>query len=278
MKRPPFRLERRTAPPRAARHVALAQLDYALAGLGRADARAIHEARKACKRLRALLRLLRPALGAAYRLENRAVRDTGRALAQHRDAAVLLQTARALAARDPALRPLARLLHARPRPVTVAALRDAQRRLRAERERVACWPIEDLSVGALLAGLLAGYDRAWRSHRRARRSGSARALHEWRKQVKYHSYQSELLAPLWPELRRRARRLDRLGDLLGHHHDLEVLAQTLGHGAAAAGEPLRQRAQRAIGRKQARTAATALALGRRLFDEKPLAWLSTHTP
>jgi len=278
VKRPPFRLDRRTAPPRAVRRVALAHLDYALAGLERGDARAVHEARKTCKRLRALLRLLRPALGAAaYRLENRALRDAGRALAQNRDATVRVQTARALAAKNPALNPLTRQLHARPRPITGAALRDARRRLRAERERVALWILEDLSAGALLAGLLAGYGRARRAHRHARRRGSAAALHEWRKQVKYHGYQGELLAPLWLELGRRGKRIERLGEQLGWHHDLDVLAQSLEREDITTGEPLRRRAQGAIGKAQARATATALALGQTLFEEKPLVWLSAHT-
>lgn len=277
MKRPAFRLDRRLAPPRAVRRVALAQLDFAAAGLSRGGARAVHEARKTCKRLRALLRLLRPQLGAAYRVENALLRDAGRALSQHRDAAVRAQTARALATRDRVLRPLARLLRAASPRGDAGALTEARRLLAAQRARVVPWPVEGASLGSLMAGLLHGYRGARASYRRARRAPTAAALHEWRKQVKYHGYQGELLATLWPALARRARDLDRLGEQLGWHHDLELLAQTLrGDDAALRNSALVPRARHAIAAAQARAAQRSLALGARLFADKPLAWLGAR--
>ena len=51
---------------------------------------AVHEARKCCKKLRALLRLVRPAISArTYRDENTAFRDAARPLTAVRDAKVL---------------------------------------------------------------------------------------------------------------------------------------------------------------------------------------------
>ncbi len=58
---------------------------------GRPDA--VHTARKALKKTRALLRLARPGVPrAAYREQMRALRDTGRLLSGTRDAVVLAQT------------------------------------------------------------------------------------------------------------------------------------------------------------------------------------------
>src|SRR3954471_12662774 len=61
---------------------------------GRSAARrdeTVHEVRKSLKRLRALLRLLRHALGPdEYRRENRALRDTARPLGEVRDAKVFV--------------------------------------------------------------------------------------------------------------------------------------------------------------------------------------------
>ena len=53
----------------------------------------IHEARKATKRLRALVRLVRRELGdEVYALENQCYRDAGRRLSELRDATVLVET------------------------------------------------------------------------------------------------------------------------------------------------------------------------------------------
>ncbi|HKN40971.1 MAG TPA: CHAD domain-containing protein [Acidimicrobiia bacterium] len=54
---------------------------------------AAHDARKRAKKLRALLRLVRPELGDdVYRRENRALRDAARRLSPVRDAWVLVET------------------------------------------------------------------------------------------------------------------------------------------------------------------------------------------
>lgn len=50
----------------------------------------VHTARKAIKRARALLRLVRGGLGPAFAAENLALRDAARLLSQRRDAAVAL--------------------------------------------------------------------------------------------------------------------------------------------------------------------------------------------
>ena len=79
----------------AFRRVAKEEIDKIRAGLraGEADrARAIHEARQGFKRLRALARLARPALGARFTAENRRWRDAGRLLSGSRDRTVLMQS------------------------------------------------------------------------------------------------------------------------------------------------------------------------------------------
>src|SRR5262245_43326502 len=77
----------------------------------------IHGARKELKRARALLRLLRNAVGdAAYRRANRTLRDVARSLSQARDAAVLLTAIDALQKQtrlpEKALTKVRRRLHA----------------------------------------------------------------------------------------------------------------------------------------------------------------------
>jgi hypothetical protein len=51
---------------------------------------AVHQARRAFKKLRALVRLGRPSLGASFTRENHRWRDAGRLLSASRDATVLL--------------------------------------------------------------------------------------------------------------------------------------------------------------------------------------------
>src|SRR5947209_16458553 len=72
------------------------QLDYAIALVEGHDgngAEGVHEARKALKRVRAVLRLRRKELGKArFRQENTILRDAGRALSETRDAQVLVET------------------------------------------------------------------------------------------------------------------------------------------------------------------------------------------
>ncbi|EXF45194.1 CHAD domain protein [Pseudomonas sp. BAY1663] len=71
-------------------------------------AEGVHQARKRFKELRALLRLVREPLGATFARENRCVRDLGRALAESREAAAMLESWDALAeahhASSPAIR------------------------------------------------------------------------------------------------------------------------------------------------------------------------------
>lgn len=266
---PRFRLPRQLPPARAVRQLALAQIDHALAGIARGDAPGIHEARKAGKRTRALLRLMRPALGDdEYRRQNLRLRDAGRALSATRDADVLRATARGLGLTAPAAP------HTRPRGAA-AAHRRATRLLARARRALDRWPQEALTREMLDAALAGGYRRARRAGAWATRRPRTAALHEWRKQVKHHRYHCEAAASLFPPLSRRALTLDALTEALGRHHDLEVLAQALRSHPRRFGEPVVVlRAARRAAREQERLAARALRAGARLFAERPRAWLA----
>jgi CHAD domain-containing protein len=234
----------------ALQRMTLGQLDLAIELLARdgdldgdldakaLDARAIHETRKALKRLRTLVRLLREELGEQlFRREHEILRDAARRLAGARDAEVMVGTLDALLQRHP--RKLARrrsLIELRKRLVAerVVAVRragDARdtraqvlRELRSLRERAQRWNLPERPGIALVEKDLRwiyrqGYDRKGRV---ARGKGGARKLHEWRKRVKDLRYAAEILGlgPL-------ARRAEELGDLLGEEHDLVVLAAQL---------------------------------------------------
>src|SRR4051794_8517044 len=94
---------------REVRRVARQQLEGALKDLlapsqqGRSTS--VHEARKHIKKVRALIRLLRPAMGDAfYKRENAALRKAARKMSPIRDAQVRVQTIEKLMARSPAHR------------------------------------------------------------------------------------------------------------------------------------------------------------------------------
>src|SRR4051812_47783318 len=92
-----YRLEPGEALTGEVRRAALGQLEIAREDLRNASGNelphAVHETRKRLKRLRALLRLVRPAIGeGVYARVNAAFRDTAKRLAAARDAKVLADT------------------------------------------------------------------------------------------------------------------------------------------------------------------------------------------
>jgi hypothetical protein len=197
------------------RRMALGQLDVAIEslegpGLGMSPEERVHEARKALKRLRALLRLVRDELGErAYARDSEVVRRAGKRLAQARDAEVLLSTLDGLIKRRPkklgsrrgVQRLRARLQIERDGAAELALADSATRAgvlddLRALRVRVAGWQLADPGgTEAVEPALLRLYGKGRRRMRRAERAGRdrGRRLHEWRKRVKDLRYAAEML-------------------------------------------------------------------------------------
>jgi CHAD domain-containing protein len=198
------------------RRIALAQLDIVIEALeqddgGGAAAERVHEARKALKRLRALLRLVRAQLGeTAYERDSAVLRDAGKRLARARDAEVLLGTLddllkrdrRRLGARGGVRRLRAQLQRERDGAAELALSDGATRlvalaELRALRERVESWELADAggieAIEPALAALYRGGRRRMRRAGRAKRDVSGRKLHMWRKRVKDLRYAAEIL-------------------------------------------------------------------------------------
>ncbi|QDS90013.1 CHAD domain protein [Rosistilla ulvae] len=90
-----YRIERNETINDGVRRIATEQIEKAIGELGdnRLDPPTqVHQVRKRCKKLRGLLRLLRPGFEATYDKRNRWCRDTARLLSGARDAKVLLDT------------------------------------------------------------------------------------------------------------------------------------------------------------------------------------------
>ncbi len=267
------------------RDVARDQIEAAIDSLEGAEAdmeEAVHDARKRCKKVRALLRLVRPGMGDSYASENAAFRDLARPLSGPRDAQVLLETIDMLeehaetGAATKVLRPVrdwaSRRREAMQGENTLADRVDgALSALGQARKRAAGWEIGDPEA-ALEGGLRRSYARARGGWQEARRSDDPGLMHEWRKRVKYHWYHCRLLRRAWPDaMKARAAAFDELGDALGTDHDLTVAVDTL---RRAAGDlPAETRgAVEALARERSRALrADALQKAPRLFVEKPKA-------
>jgi CHAD domain-containing protein len=201
-------------PVHGVRRMALGQLDLAIELLsgsqhGAPDEKAVHETRKALKRLRALVRILREELGEeAFARENAALRDAGRRLAGARDAEVIVSTLDGLLERRRSLgrrRGIARLrrtLLAEREAAEARTLGDATMRaevlqeLGAIRHRVAGWRLSPRAgIEVLEPGLERIYLQGRRRYRRAAggKGDRGRAMHEWRKRVKDLRYAAEML-------------------------------------------------------------------------------------
>ena len=286
-----YRFERDDSVAEAVPRIAKKQARTALQALARHrdSAERVHEARTSVKKLRALLRLVAPALGdARYDRENDRLRDLADSLSKLRDAEVMIETFDGLFDRfeeqlGPPLRRVRTRLKTRLRGVKSridlpGRLRDATRALEKTRKRARRWVPRKATKAdgwkAIVGGLGATYRWARQALAAAYDGGGDEDFHEWRKSVKYHGYHIRLLADVWPEeLNGRLEVLEHLGDLLGEDHDLAVFAETLKSEPRCFDNKQDQQVLRGlIDQRQQALRAMARPLGRRLFAEPPAAF------
>ena len=278
-----FRLKVKESEADGIRRVAHGRTRDAMERLRDADAdpiEAVHESRKDLKKLRATLKLVRPALGEeVYDRENARFRAAGRELSDVRDAQVRAGTLDGLAERfaddpPPGGWSTVRALVVGDNEVDEEELAGVRDRVAAEIEEsdaaVEEWPIAGDGFDLLRRGLKRAYSRGRKRFRDARDDPADKPLHEWRKRSKDLWYHLRLVSRAWPEvLKATADEAHELSDRLGDDHDLVVLTEHL-----AAEEPGLTSDQLAHvrGQIQARRAelqGEAFAYGERLFAEKP---------
>ncbi len=239
----------------------------------------IHETRKRCKELRALVRLVRPALGSHYGRTNRAARDAARELGGVRDAQAQAATFRRLIRADPTpglarlTAPVSVLLTERSLAAgrnTEIDLERAATELGRVRRDIARWRIPPGFV-AMAGGLELTYARGLEGLRGAQRHQGPLVLHEWRKSVKYLWYQTQILGRSAPTLLGpTAELLHGLADTLGDDHDLVGISELLRSREA---EILPERAVVAalvaIGVRRCDLRRRVFSVGSRLYVEEP---------
>jgi CHAD domain-containing protein len=265
----------------ALRTIALSQIDEILRDLDAPDAdtaKVIHEARRRSKKLRGLLRLVRPAFR-DFSKENAALRDAAALLSHLRDADVLKHTIGALAEHAGVdadrLRSIAERLWAdgSRQDEAQAKLREFRTALVAIRERASNWVVDTEGVKPLIAGLERTYRKGRKNMDNAARTRAAADFHEWRKSAKYHSHHLDLLKRAAPEVLGGELELaERLATTLGEHHDLSVLAQAMTGDARrfAEGADIAALSAACVARMP-QIEDEALQLGRQIYAERPAA-------
>jgi CHAD domain-containing protein len=257
----PFRVANRSV--HSLHDATIALLDGSIDALTSShDDEAVHAARKACKRVRAALRLLRECLGpTAYRRENRAVRDASKPLTAVRDAFMLRRTLRGLPLRNRALqRRLETEYRFERKVLSRRGARTALHQLQVTRERLLDVSVKESEVLSATDGLR----RIFKAGRKAfldARSKNDQALHEWRKQAKYLLNQLDILTAVFNvKFKKYRRRAKKLAEILGKDHDLAVLVSKLRRKPFDAPSETKH-----IKRKRSQLQARAFRLGKKLY-------------
>lgn len=243
---------------------------------------AVHEARKSLKKIRGALRLVRPALGETYREENEYFRDLGRRLSDLRDAQAIREVFEALVQRygESDRKEVFEAIHngigsaklEKEQSIDVDALMlSTLDFLSNARQRVPDWKLRNDDFAVLGAGLKLTYRGGRRALDEARRNPNPLTYHAFRKRVKDHWYHVRLLDSLWPEAQQaRESSLHDLESWLGDDHNLAVLTQQMQD------EPDRYGGKQnldsflpVIAHQQEELRSNSLALGQRLYEEKP---------
>lgn len=264
------------------------QLDLAVdelsTGVSEDPVEAVHDARKALKKTRALLRLGRAAIDPdVRRRENAALRDTGRSLSCARDAEVMVEAVEELSERFAGRVPQATFDavrghleaerdQARQRLLESGLADQAAEELKAARRRLAGARLRQGGWKALEPGLVRSYRRGAAALAVAREKPTVENLHEWRKRTKDLWYHLRLLKPLSPGIvGGQAEEAHRISELLGDDHDLAVLRESLRSGAYDLPIDL-DAVIELIDHRRSQLQSEALRAGRRVYAERPKAF------
>jgi len=275
-----YRLKLQEPIAQGVRRVGLEQIEIAEAKLASREdvAASVHDARRCLKRLRALLRLIRPALDEdLYQREAERISGTGRLLSGVRDLDVMRHMLSKLESRlgetpNGTTQRLHKLLvHGQGlgRRSGAEGRRQALQRLGQTRKLFTGKVTAKIELGHLVEGLGRTYRKARKTFHEAYREPSDESFHTWRKQVQLHWRHMLLLSRGWPEaLSARAGEAKALSQLLGEDHDHSILMAFAAEKAGSAVEAEDLAAVAALSRTcQDELRAAAKPRGERLFAE-----------
>ena len=199
--------------------------------------RSVHEIRKSCKRIRAILRLVRDEIGySSYYRENVFCRDLGRKLSDIRSFNVLIETTRILQTDLSNTIPkteieplLEEFLLRRDKLLEMTLLDENLLGNISKQVQEASTRIPDLDIShndfrAFKGGLLRIYRQGKKYRDLARSHPTNHNFHDLRKRMKYLWYQMLILQPIFPaQLNAYAETLDKISENLGIYHDFAEL-------------------------------------------------------
>ena len=279
-----FRLKRGASISSEVRRIVLKQLEAAISELHSVgdpqSDDAVHDARRRVKKIRAIIRLVRPVLDKEYRTVDRDLSTVSRLLAPVADGRGLVETLTELEHRYPASLPKRALAAAR-----VGVLRNGARAdhdahargvlkiaagtLRSERSRVKRWRVRGEGFRAVAPGLEESYRRARRMMIATWSKPKPSHFHTWRRYVKDHWFHVRLLeGRCGNNLVGYERRIEALDGILGEYHNVILLRELLGTDGSLPREEA-ARCLRVVSRYQRVLRRHAEILGARIYTERP---------
>ncbi|MCP4967905.1 MAG: CHAD domain-containing protein [bacterium] len=250
-------------------------------------AAAVHGTRKAVKRLRAMLRLVRDSISLdCYHTDNAMLKLIAAELGPVRDTWVMADVLDRLLPHNPETSSTVLNLISRLQERYIAeskALLENKAQMKAiveqlehVRDHSYHWTIvsgeHDKPIAHEFASIEFGIQRVYKRGRRGMRivadSPTDTLLHVWRKRAKYLRHQVEALNVLDPvHMQELESELEQLTDLLGDDHDLAVLVARFNNDPALVDGLELEGILEAIGRKRHDLQAEAIVIGRKLFED-----------
>ncbi len=270
-----YRIEKGEGLADAFARIAAEEIGFAMAELRHHDhGESVHNARKALKRLRALLRSLRVAFPDKwFRAENQRIAAAGRKISPLRDVHVQLRTLAHLSPGSSAGKRVSRHLLRRQIAFSrgIPALRNTVRQmLRVSAKNIAAWPARKTTSGDLADGLKRIYQQGRDAYKTASKSPSPENLHEWRKKAKLLGYGLELIAGLG--VHKESKMINAaagLSEALGDNHDLFMVQKALDRENRARPAPDYRALTKRISARRAKLQKKAFKLGVAIYAEKP---------
>jgi CHAD domain-containing protein len=279
-----FRLKQGASISSEIRRIVLKQLEAAISELHSVgdpqSDDAVHDARRRIKKIRAIIRLVRPVLDKAYRAVDRDLSTVSRLLAPVADGRGIVETLKEIEHRYPASLPKRTLEVARAGVLRNGARADgdahargilkmAAGTLRSERNRVKRWQIRGDGFRAIAPGLEESYRRARRMMLVTWSKPKPSHFHTWRRYVKDHWFHIRLLeGRCGNHLVAYERRIEALDGILGEYHNVILLRELLvTDGSLPRVEAAR--CLRVVARYQRLLRRHAEILGARIYTERP---------
>ncbi len=244
----------------------------------RDDADVIHKVRTTIKRLRALLRLIRPSVEPSFfDRENERLRNAAGLLSFARDTEIARETLKSLPVSKPsdkqAVKSVLSGIKNRGEPGTDAeqTMAEVRERLEQTRRNFHRLKLQGAEREILEKGLRTVYRQGRNRMENAIEQRQDDAFHRWRIRAKNLYYELQFLESVSPKrLHRMVSRLSKLQDRIGLDHDIAVLRAWLQKKPEAFGS--KEAVQRVIARLNQQTRKlrdAAVPIGQKIWHQKP---------